>query len=349
MKYVVYSIMILFFFACGKEDTLTNEIDFSNPYAIEDNTSDAVQHERFLIYQDFGLSVYFNDTINEVLVRNDIYGNPVYRYETIDAKWTFFNDADQAIAGDLEYVYTQGEERQLNALKMVRLYCEKSSKVLRPAMMLVVDTIFNVNGDTRVAYDNRSNFRALLWAGLADKDTLTVEGEISELKKNFVETRMANYEDVVNEFGSVSESQWYGNTHLFTYPTSDIYGLGTYVGRYAQPESLFGVNTIGDYDDMASWNLYYAWYGAYFEANDYYERSKVAYCAVVGPYGFVHPWPNTAAGAPTNVDQDLGYFLDLMLFYSREEFEHYWGGYPLVMEKYEILYDLLVNEFNIEL
>ena len=84
MKYLFYLLLAFSFFSCQKEGDLNNEIDFSNVYAITDDPNDPVQHERYLIFNDFDVSVYFNDTIARKFVRNDIYGYPVYTYETID-------------------------------------------------------------------------------------------------------------------------------------------------------------------------------------------------------------------------------------------------------------------------
>ena len=89
MKYVsILLFTILAFCSCQKEDALENEIDFSNPYAIEDS-DDPIQKKRFEIFNKYGVPVYFNDTIGRQFVRNDINGNPYYRYETGTAKRIF--------------------------------------------------------------------------------------------------------------------------------------------------------------------------------------------------------------------------------------------------------------------
>lgn len=92
-KYMIWLLAALVLGACQKEDDLGNEIDFSNPYVITDDADDPVQQERYRLYTEYGVSVYFSDTVGQVYVRDDIYGNPVYRYEVLDPCWTFFNDA----------------------------------------------------------------------------------------------------------------------------------------------------------------------------------------------------------------------------------------------------------------
>ena len=51
-------------FSCG-EDALKPEIDFSSPYVMQDNPSDPVQHHCYEVYKQYGVSVFFNDTITK--------------------------------------------------------------------------------------------------------------------------------------------------------------------------------------------------------------------------------------------------------------------------------------------
>lgn len=347
MKYIIYLVLFFFCFACSKEDELENEIDFSNIYVIEDDASDVVQHERYLIYKEYNVSVYFNDTINETYIRDDIYGNPVYRYETVDPQWVFFSDADQTISGTFEYVYTQGEERQLKSLQMIRFFLEETSEALRPTMIFTVDTARVLNGNTiSEPYVYRSNFRALLWTGLADKDTSEISNEIVEMEKEFIENRIFNYTEVIDEWGQISDPGWYGQTNFFSYPLYDMWDYPWSYGYWGRYYTFWGRYEMGDYSNASEW---LGWYGEYVEDPEYQMASKAAYCEVVGPFGFVRGSSYYEGNAPVDVNEDVGWYLDLMLFYSREEFELYWGDYPLVMEKYQILYDLIVNEFEIEI
>lgn len=335
--------MIFLFFACAKEDNLNNDIDFSNVYAIIDDPNDPVQHERYLIFKDFEVSVYFNDTVNGVYIRDDIYGNPVYRYELIDVAWTFFNDADQSISGTLKYEYVDDQETQLKNLEVIRKFLEKTSAALRPSLIFAVEKAQIENGDMVQDLNYRTNFRCMLWTSLASKDDVTIEKEILEIQKATISKKIENYTTQINKFGEVSNPTDYGQTYLFSFPYTDKYGMGTWNSWWAYPETLWGVNEPKDYFDWLAAkgsSLYNEAYG---------EESIKAYCAVVGPYGFVRGSKNVRNNAPADVSEDLGWYLDLMLMYSAEEFEYYWGAYPLVMEKYQILYDVIATELGIEL
>ncbi len=344
MKPIIYLFACLFLLACNKEDKLTNKIDFSNIYAIADDPNNAVQHERYQIFEKYEVSVYFNDTINQSYIRDDIYGNPVYRYEIVDPKWTFFNDADQRINGSIEYQYTEGEERQLKSLEMIRLFLEKTPAALHPSLILAVDAAQNINGNVTSSFNYKANFRSLLWTALADKDENTVNTEILNIKKESVESKIKNFTTQLNQFGEISDPTLYGRTYLFSFPGSDIYGYSYFLGYWASPQTFWGINTFGDYSEWLDANR------AGFGFDDAYkEASCMKYTSVVGPYGFVRGSKNVRNNAPADVSEDLKWYLDLILNYSPEEFAHYWGAYPLVMKKYQILYDLIVNELGIEL
>lgn len=53
--------------------------------------------------------------------------------------------------------------------------------------------------------------------------------------------------------------------------------------------------------------------------------------------------------SPRKNETDLVLYITEMLRLSRDEFEELWGDCPLVMEKYEILYDIVANKLGVEL
>ena len=91
MKYVCLWLFALgFLAACSdSEDTLSNSIDFSSPYELKDNPDSPVDHERYLIYKEYGVPVFFNDTVGNVVTGKDLQGNDIVKTETIDLNWSF--------------------------------------------------------------------------------------------------------------------------------------------------------------------------------------------------------------------------------------------------------------------
>lgn len=52
---------------------------------------------------------------------------------------------------------------------------------------------------------------------------------------------------------------------------------------------------------------------------------------------------------PYDYNNDLINYVEEMLKYNKEEFEMLWGHSPLVMKKYDVLYDLIKNKLGVEL
>lgn len=67
--------------ACTEDET--DFIDYDkNWFVIEDNTADAAQHAAYEFYKDFGIPVFYNDTIGSQ-ERVDLWGNKYTHYETL--------------------------------------------------------------------------------------------------------------------------------------------------------------------------------------------------------------------------------------------------------------------------
>ena len=75
-----------------------------------------------------------------------------------------------------------------------------------------------------------------------------------------------------------------------------------------------------------------------------------AYCAIVGAWGFVYGYGRMASYTAPSAEDDLNCYLERLLSDNPTAwFERYYSNYPLVMKKYEILYNLIVNELGVKL
>lgn len=371
MKYLIITIMLaLVFCSCQKEDALENELDFSNVFEITDNPDDVVQHARFEIYDQYKVSVYFNDTIGRQFIRNDINGNPYYRYETLDMSWTFFSSNDEESNVSYRYFFTEGETRQLQVLAYLNSFLEGLSEKLRPAMILAVDSVYVVRADGVVSsvigwkedlgegsyainVGYRNNFRGMFITSLADVSNDLAEDLFVKITNDLALVRINNFTTELASFGEITPDD-YGKDGTFVYPTDDemVEDLGTtadsiyvhYYGAswlgYGRPDAMFDT---GYEEEITGQGL----------STDFVEASRVKYASIVGPLGFVMP-ANILTGtgmrnSPATVEDDIEGFTQLALMYSPEEVEHYWGGYPLVMQKYNIIASILEDEIGIEL
>ena len=141
MKYVCLWLFALgFLAACSdSEDTLSNSIDFSSPYELKDNPDSPVDHERYLIYQEYGVPVFFNDTVGNVVTGKDLQGNDIVKTETIDLNWSFQSHDGKSVK--YSYTYYKTDEEKMKVLEFARAYLSKASVKMRPFCMLLADTV----------------------------------------------------------------------------------------------------------------------------------------------------------------------------------------------------------------
>ena len=122
IHYIILCLCALCTVSCGKEDALENKIDFSSDYEIKDDTNDPIQHRKYLIYQKYGIPVFFNDTISATRTGTNYNGEPIYRYETLDLNWSFSSHNKNKVY--YKYGYIKDTERQAKALDFVEAFLQ---------------------------------------------------------------------------------------------------------------------------------------------------------------------------------------------------------------------------------
>ena len=152
-------------FSCG-EDALKPEIDFSSPYVMQDNPSDPIQHRCYEVYKQYGVSVFFTDTITKEYIGDDHFGKPLYKSETLDLNWDFTSNSSKG--SKYVFDYLKDAEQQTNALRFVDIHLRKVSKSMRPFTILLTDSIHRIKGTETTDYQYVSNFRVLALAKLRD-------------------------------------------------------------------------------------------------------------------------------------------------------------------------------------
>ncbi len=141
MKKWIYGIAALsvLWVGCGKEDELEPSGADINWFVVEDST-DPVDHLRFEVFEEFGVPVYYNDTIGSMEMGIDVSGNPRMFYRVIDCNYSI---TDRTILA------TYGKSKDRDAIQIgVEVIRDQVLSVLpaklRPRSMLVVDNL-NVN------------------------------------------------------------------------------------------------------------------------------------------------------------------------------------------------------------
>lgn len=79
------------------------------------------------------------------------------------------------------------------------------------------------------------------------------------------------------------------------------------------------------------------------------DADRKLYLQDIGRYGFIRGWSNGGVLSPMNINEDLQYFVLAIVALGKEGFTERYGVSPLVMTKFNILYDYITIDLNVEL
>lgn len=345
LKFVCLWLFALGFLAsCGDgEDNLTNSIDFSTPYVLQDNPNDSVDHERYLIYKEFGVPVFFTDTVGTVYGGKDLQGNDILRTEMIDMKWGFQSYDDAKVT--YTYYRYKTDEEKMKALAFARAYLSKASSKMRPFSMLLVDSVRQSGSSQN--YIN--GFRCLLVAHTSDFSDEQRDSVSSSILRTMVLSRVRLNEDLVSRFGEVSNrDKYYGRPWVNDGING---GLGCvweveHEGMFWKPMELFDEGIAEEYILWAS--------KSHVSTIEEFEAERASIIKQIGRYGFIcgntdYRGQLDHMQSPANISQDLTYYVNTMLAIGRDEFMNRYGASVLVKKKFDILADYIENELLIDL
>lgn len=325
-RFIFGIIAFLLVLGCKKEEGLF-KTEVSDLYVFRPDDSSPVKKKVYELYRDYGVAVFFKDTVGEYFVRNDVNGNPIYRTERLDLGWTFNTYKNSTFIVD---PITQMDE-QMDALNYAEKYLKSISKPLYPFSILLVRALNekSSSGDiiTFKSGEAVNYFRTLM---MTDKLTSTdTAGHFKEIVKKIIRVKLDGFPDELNKFGAVSKSDWYGGKKY-----SDLdktVAAGTSVGILYTPNLVENLRRQG-------------WTEARIEAE------KVKLRRVCGQFGFVGG--NDHGGGyftPAHMAMDLDSYVREMLNSDKVTFKKYWVDHPLVMKKYTLLHDLILNQLGVDL
>lgn len=342
MKTILYITWIIFLFGCTKEGTLTQKIEYENFYVIEDDPSDPVKHRVYEIYKKYNVPVYFNDTISKSFVQEDVYGNPIYQYETLDLAWSFSSYSQQKF----QYEYLEEPEEQLKALDIIENYLSLVTKALYPYNFFVVKSVKMQDRNNRISEIKAGAFQIYLRTLLMTGDWRN-DGVIRDLPegmmREMVKSKILNYGTSLALFYSISKPEWYDiyfsdlDPNYFEYLVypNDFGFTGSW--DYIPGKGAFGPLCFDDNWTQARWFT-----------PEGLENFRTCVREKVGAWGFVSSGIGTL-WTPRNKEADLVGYITEMLRWPPEEFKEKWGKSPLVMQKYNILYEVVINELGVKL
>lgn len=326
MKKLIYILSIFLLLACNREE-LDNPVFYENLYTIQDDPSDPVKHRIYGIYEKYGAPVYFNDTIGKYYVKDDVYGNPYYRYELIDLNWHFYSDDSKTAT--YKIYYQTDPEHQMVSLDFVEKLLKNISRPIQPHAIFIADSIRFMKQGTGSGYTVYSvQFRSVTVAGLSGKTELQKDSLIDNITRSLISMKISRFKGQLYKFYSVSKTAWFGKQWRELGPV--------WTGTWGP--SIF-----------SQWAKDYLMAGTPWDApltEEQVEAKRDEVRKIIGQYGFVG---GNDVYSPENTSRDLELYMAEILSCDRAEFTRRWKNCPLVMRKYEILYHLLKEELDYEL
>lgn len=322
MRTIFYILFCFALIACGKEGALDSQIRFDNLYTIQDDPDNPVKHEIYNIYEEYGVPVYFNDTIGKVFLKNNEDGQPIYQIEKLDLAWKY--DSYEKIR--YSYRYITESDRKLEILGLIRDYLDDADKPLYPFCFFVPDTVIkeDIENDDTELLDNTCllGFRTLTMI-MSNWEEGSEKKNLSNMKRSMVIQRINNYSNDLIDFQNVSDPNWYTSKWWSDLDSTIPSG---YACDVLDP----------DYEGDLT--------GAELET----EKEKAR--DIAGRFGFVMGAEfGDGMFTPYDVKEDLRCFVKVMLATPDKIFRQQWGTYPLVMEKYEVLYKIITEKLGVVL
>lgn len=318
MKNVLLIILAFWMLGCNKsEEALEPAVHYDHLYIIQDNPADSIQHKRYEIYQKYGVSVYFNDTVGRVYVKQNIHGDSVFHYETLDLAWGFTSHSDI----DYSYKYITDPSQKMKGLEIMEEFLELANEKLYPFTVLITKSAIGIDNTGRETLIQegafKTNYRMLYLSG--DWTEAQINNLPNDILKGCIKDKIKNYRDNLAEFEDVSNQGWYDE---FWWDLDKTLPVGTDAGVLSPGWWKFDRYTPEQIAAM---------------------RTEVR--GQIGPFGFV-------CGdlySPRDYDADLDGYISEMTVYPKAQFEEYWGSHALVMKKYRILCSILSEKFDIVL
>ncbi|WP_294629621.1 hypothetical protein [uncultured Bacteroides sp.] len=349
MKQFICLLTLCFAFgACSKEDIPQGKTVLEDIFAISDNPNDPIQHKRYQIYHTYNVPVYFNDTISTKEIGKDWYGNPVMHYETVDLNWEF-DSYNTSLT--YEYDYIETDEEKMNALLFVEKYLEVCSRSMRPFSIMLANGLTASSPDAQLPQNYFVGFRTLVLYDIAHiTDNAEIISKSKTIINNMILQKVKTNDALCKKFENVSSGfYWKEWAELKECSTVEEWHRKTYGN--ANVNMLFHG---APYDNSTSWygEVDFAEYlvasGAVGDQEEA-ENIRKRIVAEIGQYGFIKGAERLYLSSPSNKDEDLAAYTLAIINMGKDTFTERFGNCPLVMQKFNLLYDYITTTLEIEL
>lgn len=315
MKNIIYLIAGLLLLGCQEEE-LAPSVHFENLYEIKDNPNDSIQHKIYQFYTNYGVSVYFTDTVGRTFMKTDNRGDSIFTYELLDMNYSFSSNSIKT--KKYKHTFIKDSLDKIHALNVTELFLKKTGRGLIPYAMLITEETTLAEGTKPPVFLPYSiNYRMGMLCNLGTYDTPAKQEKfVTDIIKFTVNEKIKNFETELAMFHEISK-KWYNQKWSVLY------------GDPATVDDYFSVAILTNPKKT--------------------EEEKAFARSVFGKFGFISGYKYSKTMSPEDDDDDLSSFLTVVLATPREEFIRLWGASPFVMRKYEILYGIIAGQLGVEL
>ncbi|MFR5656551.1 hypothetical protein [Butyricimonas paravirosa] len=123
MKNYIWFVLICFLaIGCNSEESELSPSGADRDWFVIEDSEDPIGHERFLLYEKYGIPVFVNDTIGQEARGMDYYGEPVIYYYVLDMNYTVGAPATDYDLKSRNYSLLADAEDQLAGLDFLDNY-----------------------------------------------------------------------------------------------------------------------------------------------------------------------------------------------------------------------------------
>ena len=166
------------------------------------------------------------------------------------------------------------------------------------------------------------------------------------IMRSMVKNRIMNYTDKLTDFYSISKTMWYDasftnldkNFYEYLVSPNNFGWVSAWDGSDVPPSYYFGPGCFSD-----------TWYALKEFTPEGLENFRTAVRLKIGQFGFISSGKWLGTDTPEKTEDDLTAYISEMLNLSPEKFKELWGECPLVMKKYNILYEIVAKELGVKL
>lgn len=339
MLYIVLSSCVLF--SCGdSEDDLTPSNVDKNWLIIEDNPDDEVDHKRYLLFEEYGMPIYYNDTIGQEEITY-AHGGTYTRYEILR---TFYRPSSldgNMYGGHFSLCPLDRKQDLLPALDMLEMtILPRLSDRMLITSILLVDTLLVTttgigDGDPVTNY---KGFNTWLIGDIFAIDTMSTEEKEEYGINLLIDLTQKNNTALATEFYAVTTENFsaiYSETSdaSYSYP----------MGNGTDDEILYGFPFAINVAELFS--------GIRLEDESSYPYQKLEDLDYLNlpedlcleTLGFLNPMRELEKDKPKYLwliptqQADYNDYCQALFDYTPDEFRAKYAAYPLVLEKYEIV------------